>query len=266
MNRLSKTFEKCRAEGRNALVIYITMGCPDLDTSECLVRDIINVGADIIELGVPFSDPMADGVVIQESARQALLSGTTLKGVLEKAEEIRQDNDAPMILFSYYNVLLSYGVEKLAADAAAAGIDGLLVVDLPFEHSEEIIPALDKHGLSLIPLIAPTTPIDRAVEIVSNAKGFVYSITSKGVTGGGTTFDTDLEERMKKLREASPVPVVAGFGIDSPEKAKSLTKFSDGIVVGSAVMKKINECTDIEEGIADAVELTSKIAKVLKSD
>ena len=266
MNRLSKTFEKCKTEKRNALVIYVTMGCPDLDTSECLVRDIIDAGADIIELGVPFSDPMADGVVIQESARQALLSGTTLKGVLEKAKNIRKNSEVPMILFSYYNVLLSYGIEKLAADAADAGIDGLLVVDVPFEHSQELIPALEKHGLSLIPLVAPTTPIERAEEIVSNAKGFVYSITSKGVTGGGTTFDTDLEARMEKLRAASPVPVVAGFGIDSAEKAKPLTKFSDGIVVGSAIMKKINECTDIEQGIAEAVELTSKIAKVLKSD
>ncbi len=266
MNRIGKTFEKCKAENRNALVIYVTMGCPDLDTSECLVLDLIDAGADIIELGVPFSDPMADGVVIQESARQALLSGTTLKGVLEKAKKIRQYNETPMILFSYYNVILSYGVEKLAADAAAAGIDGLLVVDVPFEHSEELVPALEKHGLCLIPLIAPTTPIDRAVKIVSGAKGFVYSITSKGVTGGGTNFDTDLEERMGKIRVASPVPVVAGFGIDSAEKAKPLTRFSDGIVVGSAIMKKINECTDIEQGIAEAVELTAKIAKVLKYD
>ena len=266
MNRLSKTFEKCKAEDRNALVIYVTMGCPDLDTSECLVRDIIDAGADIIELGVPFSDPMADGVVIQESARQALLSGTTLKGVLEKAKNIRQDSETPMILFSYYNVILSYGVEKLAADAAKVGIDGLLVVDVPFEHSDELKPALERHGLCLIPLIAPTTPLERAKKIVSNAKGFVYSITSKGVTGAGSTFDIDLEERMKELRAASPVPVVAGFGIDSAEKAKPLTKFSDGIVVGSAVMHKINECTDIEKGITEAVDLTSKIAKVLKSD
>lgn len=266
MNRLSKTFEKCKAENRNALVIYVTMGCPDLDTSECLIMDIIDAGADIIELGVPFSDPMADGVVIQESARQALLAGTTLKGILEKAKNIRQNSDTPMILFSYYNVILSYGVEKLAADAAEAGIDGLLVVDVPFEHNAELVPALERHGLCLIPLIAPTTPLDRAIKIVTNAKGFVYSITSKGVTGAGSTFDVDLEARMKELRAASPVPVVAGFGIDSAEKAKPLTKFSDGIVVGSAIMHKINECTDIEQGIAEAVELTSKIAKVLKSD
>ena len=266
MNRLTKTFEKCKAEERNALVIYLTMGCPDLDTSECLVMDIIDAGADIIELGVPFSDPMADGVVIQESARQALLAGTTLKGILEKAKNVRQQSETPMILFSYYNVILSYGIEKLAADAAAVGLDGLLVVDLPFEHSNELIPALERHGLCLIPLIAPTTPLDRAVKIVSNAKGFVYSITSKGVTGGGTSFDTELEARMNELRAASPVPVVAGFGIDSAEKAKPLTRFSDGIVVGSAIMHKINECTDIEQGIAEAVELTSKIAKVLKND
>ena len=266
MNRLTKTFDKCKEEKRNALVIYVTMGCPDLDTSECLVMDLIDAGADIIELGVPFSDPMADGPVIQESARQALLSGTTLNGVLEKAKKIRQYSEAPMILFSYYNVILSYGVEKLAADAVAAGIDGLLVVDLPFEHREELTPVLDKHGLCLIPLIAPTTPLERVLKIAREAKGFIYSITSKGVTGAGNEFDVELETHMKQLRAASPVPVVLGFGIDSPEKAKPLTKFSDGIVVGSAVMRKINECENIETGIAGAVELTLKIAKVLKSN
>lgn len=263
MNRLSKTFDKCKEEKRNALVIYVTMGCPDLDTSECLVMDIINAGADIIELGVPFSDPMADGVVIQESARQALLAGTTLKGVLEKAKNIRQYYETPMILFSYYNVIMAYGVEKLAADAVKAGIDGLLVVDLPFEHCEELAPALDKHDLCLIPLIAPTTSLERAEKIVGKAKGFVYNITSKGVTGGGTSFDTELKARMEKLRAASPVPVVVGFGIDSAEKARTLTGFSDGIVVGSAVMRKINECTNIEQGISEASELVSEIAKVL---
>ena len=266
MTRINETFTKCKAEKRNALVIYITMGCPDLNTSECLVMDIIDAGADIIELGVPFSDPMADGVVIQESARQALLSGTNLKGILEKAKNIRQYSEVPMILFSYYNVILSYGIEKLAADASSAGIDGLLIVDLPFEHSDELIPSLDKYGLCLIPLIAPTTPLDRAEKIVKDAKGFVYSITSKGVTGGGTSFDTELETRMEKLRVMSPVPVVAGFGIDSAEKAKHLTGFSDGIVVGSAIMHKINKCADIEHGISEAVELTSNIAETLKND
>ncbi|MDD5597575.1 MAG: tryptophan synthase subunit alpha [Victivallaceae bacterium] len=265
MNRIRKTFEKCRAEKRNALVIYVTMGCPDLDSSERLVRDLIAAGADIIELGVPFSDPMADGAVIQESGRRALASGTTLPGVLEKAARLRKSGETPMILFSYYNVILAYGVEKLAADAAAAGIDGLLAIDLPYEHRDEVLPELDKNGLCLIPFIAPTTPLERAVKIVSDATGFVYSITSKGVTGGGTDFDIELEKRMKKIRAASPVPVVAGFGIDSPEKAKDLAGFSDGIIVGSAVMKRINECDDIEKGIAEAVELTSNIAKVLKS-
>lgn len=265
MNRISKTFAKCKAEKRRALVIYVTMGCPDLDSSECLVRDLIGAGADIIELGVPFSDPMADGAVIQESARRALLSGTTLPGVLEKAAGIRKYSEAPMILFSYYNVILAYGVEKLAADAVKAGIDGLLVVDLPYEHRDEILPELNKNKLCLIPLIAPTTPLERAVKIVSDATGFVYSITFKGVTGSGTDFDAELEKRMRKIRAASPVPVVAGFGIDSPEKAKDLAGFSDGIVVGSAVMKKINACTDVKKGISAAVELTSNIAKVLKA-
>jgi tryptophan synthase alpha chain len=239
------------------------MGCPDLENSEKLVENIIEAGADIIELGVPFSDPMADGAVIQESARRALESGTTLKGVLKTAGNIRRKYQNPMVLFSYYNVIMAYGIEKLAEDAAGAGIDGLLVVDLPFEHRDEVVPALEKNGLCLIPLIAPTTPLERASEIVKDAEGFIYCITSKGVTGGGTSFDVELEARMDYLKKASPVPVVAGFGIDSAEKASALRKFSDGIVVGSAVMRRINECQVIEEGISEAVELTSKIAKVL---
>ncbi|MBU8901096.1 MAG: tryptophan synthase subunit alpha, partial [Victivallales bacterium] len=248
MSRISKTFDTCKQEKRNALVVYLTMGCPDLKESATLVTKLIDAGADIIELGVPFSDPMADGVVIQESARLALEAGTTLKGVLELAKNIRKNSETPMILFSYYNVILSYGLEKLATDAKAAGIDGMLVVDLPFEHKNELEPILNEHNLCLIPLIAPTTPLERAFEIVSEAKGFVYSISSKGVTGGGTDFDTELEKRMKEIRKISPVPVVIGFGIDSAQKAKPLTKFADGIVVGSAIMKKINECKNIEQG------------------
>jgi tryptophan synthase alpha chain len=264
MNRIENTFKKCAAENRKAFVAYVTMGCPDLDSSEKLVGEIIDAGADIIELGVPFSDPMADGKVIQESARRALDAGTDLKGILRAAANIRGKYDNPLILFSYYNVILSYGVEKLAADAAGAGIDALLVVDLPFEHGDELAPALAANGLCQIPLIAPTTSLERARNIVRNAKGFIYCITSRGVTGGGRDFDTNLEIRMRQIREASPVPVAAGFGIDTPEKAAELANFSDGIVVGSAIMKKINECDDITGGIAAAVELTSGIVQALK--
>lgn len=265
MNRIKDTFEKCAAENRKAFVAYVTMGCPDLDSSEKLVSNVIEAGADIIELGVPFSDPMADGKVIQESARRALEAGTDLKGILKTAANIRNKYDNPLVLFSYYNVILSYGVEKLAEDAAKAGIDALLVVDLPFEHEDELAPALEANGLCQIPLIAPTTSLERAKNIVSNAKGFIYCITSRGVTGGGRDFDSDLETRMQQIREASPVPVVAGFGIDTPEKAAELAKFSDGIVVGSAIMKQLNECDDACSGITAASELTLSIAQALKA-
>ncbi|MDD5697552.1 MAG: tryptophan synthase subunit alpha [Victivallaceae bacterium] len=267
MNRISNTFAKCRSENRNALVVYVTMGCPDLENSERLVTELISAGADIIELGVPFSDPMADGPVIQESARRALAAGTTLQGVLDRTKNIRRRYpDTPLILFSYYNVILAYGIEKLAAAAAAAGIDGLLVVDLAFEHRQELLPALNKHRLSLIPLVAPTTPPERAAQIVRDATGFVYCITSKGVTGGGAAFDPELEKRLAELRQSCPVPLAAGFGIDSAEKVRYLTRFTDGIVVGSAVMRRINAGADIEQGIRAASKLTAEIAKILKAD
>ena len=264
MNRIAQTFKKCAGENRKALVIFVSAGNPDLATTEKLIIQAAEAGADIVELGVPFSDPMADGPVIQEASMRALQSGTTLADIIAMAARIRKVSAIPMVLFSYYNVILSYGVEKAAADCKNAGIDAWLTVDVPFEESSEIIPALEKNGLFLIPLVAPTTPEDRARQIVKDAKGFVYYITVAGVTGARKQLSVNLEERLNELRKFSPVPVVAGFGISSPEMAKKTAACADGIVVGSALVKIMNEAANPEAGITKSLELIRGLAEALK--
>lgn len=265
MNRIAQTFEKCANENRKALVIFVSAGNPDLATTEKLVLQAAAAGADIVELGVPFSDPMADGPVIQEASARALQAGTTLAGVIEMASRIRKVSAIPMVLFSYYNVILSYGVEQAAADSKAAGIDAWLMVDVPFEESSEILPYLDKYDLCMIPLVAPTTPEARAKEIVKNAKGFVYYITVAGVTGARKQLSVNLEVRLDELRKISPAPVVAGFGISSPEMAAKTAAHADGIVVGSALVRIMNEAADPESGIKQSIELIRGLAAALKN-
>lgn len=264
MNRIAQTFEKCANENRKALVIFVSAGNPDIATTEKLIIQAAEAGADIVELGVPFSDPMADGPVIQEASMRALQSGTTLVDIIAMAARIRKVSGIPMVLFSYYNVIMSYGVEKAAADCKAAGIDAWLTVDVPFEESGEIIPALEKNGLCMIPLVAPTTPEDRARQIVKDAKGFVYYITVAGVTGARKQLSVNLEERLNELRKFSPVPVVAGFGISSPEMAARTAACADGIVVGSALVKIMNEAASPEAGISKSLELIRGLAAALR--
>jgi tryptophan synthase alpha chain len=264
MNRIAQAFKKCADENRKALVIFVSAGNPDLATTEKLIVQAAEAGADIVELGVPFSDPMADGPVIQEASMRALQSGTTLADIIAMAARIRKVSAIPMALFSYYNVILSYGVEKAAADCKDAGIDAWLTVDVPFEESAEIIPYLDKYGLCLIPLVAPTTPEARARQIVKDAKGFVYYITVAGVTGVRKQLSANLEERLNELRKFSPVPVVAGFGVSSPEMAAKTAARADGIVVGSALVKIMNEAASPDSGISKSLELIRELAAALK--
>lgn len=265
MDRIKNTFDKCKAENRKALVMFAVMGNPDLPTSEKLIIEIAKAGADIIELGVPFSDPMADGPVIQTAGVNALKTGVNLPQIIEAAKRIRKKTDVPMVLFSYYNLMTSYGLEELAADARESGIDAVLAVDVPMEESGELRPVLDRHGLHLIPLIAPTTPLDRAAEILDSATGFAYYITVKGVTGARGELPDDLTARISELRKISPIPVVAGFGISTPEMAKTAAEHADGVVVGSALVKITNNTNDPDEAIKQGSEFTSGLAAALRN-
>ncbi|MDR0932756.1 MAG: tryptophan synthase subunit alpha [Victivallales bacterium] len=258
--RINRCFERCRAEKRGALVVFASVGCPTLKESEELIDRLIDAGADMIELGVPFSDPMADGVTIQKSGQIALSAGTTLPEIIEIAKRIRQAHpETPLILFSYYNVLLNYGLERLGSDLKAAGVDGVLVIDLPLEEREEIMPMCEVNDISFIPLISPATSTERAKQIAENCNGFVYCITVRGVTGVRNTLPPELSAELEAAKTACQLPVAAGFGISTPEMARSVAKHADAVVVGSAVMKSL-----IEEGSNAAVTLVAKLAKGMR--
>jgi tryptophan synthase alpha chain len=264
MNRIDTTFETCRKAGRKALVMFVSAGDPDLASTEKLIREIVEAGADVVEIGVPFSDPMADGPTIQEASQRALASGTTLSGILAMVERLREGGvDAPFVLFSYYNVLFHYGMPKLAADAKAAGLDGVLVVDVPYEEMGEILPDLQANDLHLIRLVAPTTSPERAAKILADATGFVYTITVTGVTGARNELPPELDDLLVRMGEASPVPVVAGFGVSSPELAKLVSQKADGVVVGSALVKRMAGDRPVAERIADCKAFVASLAAVL---
>ena len=265
MSRIAEKFEQMKAGNKKGFIPFITAGDPDLETTYELILKLAELESTVIELGVPFSDPMADGPVIQAAGVNALKTGVNLPQIIEAAKRIREKTDVPMVLFSYYNLMTSYGLEELAADARDAGIDAVLAVDVPMEESDELRPVLDRHGLHLIPLIAPTTPLDRAAKILDNATGFAYYITVKGVTGARGELPEDLTARICELRKISPIPVVAGFGISTPEMAKTAAEHADGVVVGSALVKITNNTTDPEEAIKQGAEFTSGLAAALRN-
>ncbi len=238
MNRLSGYFTKLHENKRKALIGYLTAGDPDLEQSEKDLRMALTHGVDILEIGVPFSDPTADGPVIQAAARRSLASGTNLKKTLTMLSRLRRDFPAqPFILFSYANPLLAYGYERLCRDAVKAGIDGLLVVDLPFEESEELKCRARPCGLSVIQLVAPTTSPERMRCILSDATGFIYYVLTKGVTGGSSSLTRPTINHLRQLKACTALPVALGFGVRSPEQVRCLADHADGVIVGSALVE-----------------------------
>lgn len=240
-NRIKNSFAKAKAEGRGAFVAYLTMGYPTLEKSEAAADALVAGGADIIELGVPFSDPFADGGVIRSAAYEALRQGVRLDDVLALAKRLRAKHpDTGLVLFTYYNVIYSKGLAKFAEEAADAGIDAVLSVDLPLEERDELLAEIQPRGLSYVPLIAPNTPLERVVE---SAKGldnsFLYVITVKGITGARSELPADLLDRLDAIRSLSPLPIAAGFGISTKAQAEAVSAHADGFVVGSALVKRL---------------------------
>jgi len=235
MNRIRKTFQDLEGRREKALVGFVSAGDPDIPRSRELILSMCRAGLDILELGVPFSDPTADGPVIQRSSARALKAGVNLAAVLELTRDLRREVSVPIILFSYYNPILAYGVDRLYGDAQAAGADGLLVVDLPPEESQEMTSRWPGRDLCLIRLCAPTTPPRRMESIARGASGFLYLVSMTGVTGSG---GLDLEEisRVAALLRtcADGTPICVGFGISTPEQVRAVASVADGVVVGSA--------------------------------
>lgn len=263
MSRIKNTFKALKQGGETALIPFITAGDPDLTTTRQLVRVLEQSGADLIELGMPFSDPMADGPTIQASSERALAGGTTLEKVLELVADIRLESQIPLVLMGYYNPIFRYGVERFCVAAAAAGVDALLLVDLPPEEAGEIATLLDRHGLSLITLLAPTTPVERRRRLVANSQGYIYYVSMTGVTGVRSIAPSDIRAVVSELQQTSSVPVAVGFGIATPADARAVGQFADGVVVGSALVKIVEEYGRREELLPRVAEFVGSLKQAL---
>ena len=233
MNKIRQAFENGKA-----FIPFITCGDPDVETTMACVREMVKSGADLIELGIPFSDPTAEGPVIQGANLRALTGGVTTDRIFEMVRELRGDVAVPMVFMTYANVVFSYGAERFISTCAGIGIDGLILPDLPFEEKEEFLAVCRAHGVALISLIAPTSA-NRVAMIAKEAEGFIYLVSSLGVTGVRSSITTDLGPIIRTIRENTDVPCVVGFGISNPEQAKTMAKEADGVIVGSAIVKLI---------------------------
>ena len=256
MNRIDSLFSRLKTEGRPAMIAYITGGDPTLEASAQIALAMEQAGVDLLELGIPFSDPLADGATIQAAAGRALAAGATVPGILELIREIRKTSEMPIVLFAYLNPVYVYGFERFQQDALAAGADGLLLLDLPPQEAARNEELASTHGLKSIRLIAPTTPAERLQEITDAAEGFIYYVSREGVTGEQTSLSTDIKERVAAIKSLTTVPVAVGFGISNPEQAATVAGLADGVVVGSAIVRKIGEygaLSDLPERIADCV-------------
>ncbi len=234
-------FARARAEGRVALVPYVTAGDPDLASTRGIVRGLQRGGADVVEIGVPFSDPIADGPVNQRSAERALRNGVTLRSVLDLTIDLRRDGAPPIALFTYYNPIHRMGLAGFAREARRSGVAGVLVTDLPPEEAGELRAALDAEGIDLIDLLSPTSSPERVALVAREGRGFLYFISRTGVTGAREDLPADLEARVRAARAVSALPVAVGFGISRPEQVRAVAGFADGVVVGSALVRLIEE-------------------------
>ena len=244
--RISKRFAELRAAGELGIVAFIAAGDPSLDATHKYVLALAEAGADVIELGVPFSDPLADGPTIQRASERALKSGTTLAGVLELVRRIRQSSQVPLVLFSYFNPILQMGLEKFAAAAAQAGADGVLVTDLTPEESEEYRRIMQTHHLDTVFLAAPTSTDERLQKIAACSSGFLYLISRTGVTGAKDTLPDDVPALLRRTRKFTHLPIAVGFGISLPGHVSVLGGLADGAVVGSALVSEIEKAASVE--------------------
>lgn len=239
MNRIEARFQNLRSRGAGAFIPFVTAGDPDLDTTHDIVLAMEAAGADIVELGVPFSDPIADGPVIQRATDRALASGTTLEKILECVRRIRRSSEIPLVLFSYYNPLLARGLDRLAGEASGAGIDGVLASDLTVEESGPYLDAMQSGGLSTVFLVAPTSSPERIERIARTSTGFLYAVSRTGVTGTRTALSGDLSRFLRLLRTYTEAPIAVGFGISRPEHVRAVWQEADGAIVGSAIVAEI---------------------------
>jgi tryptophan synthase alpha chain len=260
MNRIEKKFIDLRKKHKKAFIAFITAGYPNLSTTEKLIVEFDRLGVDVLELGVPFSDPMADGPIIQEASQESLKKGTQLVNIINLVKKARKSVNIPICLMSYYNPIFCFGEERFVKKAIEAGVDGVIVPDLPPEEGKSLIKFANKQKLDVICFIAPTTSKKRIRYIVGIAKGFIYYVSLTGVTGLRKSLPDDIKNNLKTIKSLTKKPVCVGFGISNRMQAEELYKFSDGVIVGSAIVKKIME----NIGKPDLVKEVSSFVRSLK--
>ncbi len=242
MNRIQRTFEDLSARGKTALIPYIMAGDPSLAMTESIVLELEKSGADLIELGVPFSDPIADGPVIQKAAERALQSGTTLQSILTMVQSLRRKSQVPLILMTYYNSIMAMGEHEFCRQAVHAGIDGVIVPDMPPEESDDLCDASKKAGGPLpIFLLAPTSTKSRQAEVIKRTTGFIYYVSITGITGAKICDLETVEKNVRRIQKASKKPVAVGFGISTSKQAKEVSSFADGVIIGSAIVRHVEQ-------------------------
>ena len=260
MSRIQSTFQRLAERREKALIAYVMAGDPTLEDTEDYVLQLAQAGADVIELGVPFSDPIADGPVIQQAAERALRSGTTLKKILATVRSLRAKTQIPLVLMAYYNSIFRYGEAAFCRDAVSAGVDGLIVPDMPPEEAGTIHPLAEAAGLDVIFLLAPTSTAKRETAVARLSRGFIYYVSLTGITGAKLTDKADVEKKVREIRGYAKTPVAVGFGIATPDDARAVARIAEGVIVGSALVKLI-----AEGGHAAVTDRLSSFTRSLKA-
>jgi tryptophan synthase alpha chain len=261
MSRISQTFERLQQIHERALIPYVTAGDPDLEMTKRLVREMVRRGGDMIEIGVPFSDPLADGPIIQRASQRALQHGTTLRKILRTVSELRHDVDVPLVLLTYYNPVLRYGEKAFVADALDAGVDGIIVPDLPPEEGQSLMELTTDTPLEMIFLAAPTSTSARLALIAEASRGFIYYVSRLGTTGVRESLADDLRMMLERLRSSTSKPIAVGFGVSTPEHVRLVAELADGVVVASAILKLMEDLGDR----ADRLEHVGDFVAALKT-
>jgi tryptophan synthase alpha chain len=262
MSTISQTFQSLKAEGRKALIAYLTVGYPNLTTTLAAVPRFFEAGCDIIELGIPFSDPLADGTTIQSASFAALESGITPRSCIETAGQLRQTTTRPLVFMTYFNPVMHYGLAEFSADCSRSGIDGLIVPDLPPEEGQELRHQLQVNSIDSIYLLAPTSTDERIALVAQNSSGFIYLVALRGVTGARSALAADLKPFVQRVRKATTLPLCVGFGISNPEQAAEVSGFADGVIVGSKLIQVMEKS---ENPVEDGVRFIASLRKALDS-
>ncbi|HBB96696.1 MAG TPA: tryptophan synthase subunit alpha [Blastocatellia bacterium] len=259
LSRITQTFATLKRDGRKGFIPFITAGDPDLNTTRQLIVELARASATVIELGIPFTDPMADGPVIQRASERALRHDFGISDVLQIVSDARRETDVPIILFSYFNPLLQFGIEKLAREARSAGVDGILVTDLVPEEANQFASALRANDLDMIFLIAPTSTDERLKMVAERASGFIYAVSRAGITGARDEMSAEAEKLVRRMRKFSDLPVAVGFGISTPEQVKDVWRYADAAVVGSAIVSVIEKASSSADVVPRISEFTRRL-------